>query len=162
MKTLDVIRERIGELSQRIDSTEVTLRALREEREELAKAVEVFSRFADDEELAPAPGPNLEGRRVESEVPKRMDEKPDGTPTLAEMILQTLSEANTRGVPSMAPKEITAAIRQRWWPAARAESVGSVAWRMADRKQLAKEDGRYSLPSEPSGELFASHTEVAA
>jgi hypothetical protein len=70
--------------------------------------------------------------------------KPPGTPTTHEMILAALQDAESRGTPGLAPKDIADFIRQRWWPHLKGSSVGPAAWRMYQDKQIMKEGGLYA------------------
>jgi hypothetical protein len=71
--------------------------------------------------------------------------KPPGTPTTNEMIFVALRDAQERGLPGLAPKGITAFIRQKWWPHLKGAAVGSAAWRLYQDKQIRKEGDFYAL-----------------
>jgi hypothetical protein len=66
--------------------------------------------------------------------------KPDGLPTLNDMIFAVLD-----GSDALAPKEITARIRQRWWPDVANDRVNTVVWRLRRDGRLGYSDGRYRL-----------------
>jgi hypothetical protein len=54
----------------------------------------------------------------------------------------------------MEPKDITAKIREQWWPDAPSQSVGPIAWRMWKKEgRLVKDGNLYSLP--PNGDRVA-------
>jgi hypothetical protein len=72
--------------------------------------------------------------------------KPEGIPTMPEMILEALRDARAKGLKGLEPKEITSFIAEKWWPTVTINSVGPIAWRMYDREQLAKRQSKYSLP----------------
>jgi hypothetical protein len=72
--------------------------------------------------------------------------KPEGIPTMPEMIKEALKDARSRGLKGLEPKEITSFIAAKWWPTVTINSVGPIAWRMYDREQLAKRQSKYSLP----------------
>jgi hypothetical protein len=73
------------------------------------------------------------------------------TPTVPEMILSVLLRPHLLDDPGMEPKDITAKIREKWWPDAPSQSVGPIAWRMWKKEgRLVKDGNLYSLP--PSGE----------
>lgn len=160
-----MIRARVAEVDQRLATLDAAVRLLRTERVELETALKVIERFAGDDDDATEP--NLEGRRVglaeaAAEIEERQSGgKPPGTPPIADMILEILSEASVRGSSGLSPKEMVPIIRERWWPEARGESIGSIAWRMAKRGNLLTEDGRYYIPAPPSGELFGRSDEAS-
>jgi hypothetical protein len=156
MSTIAAIIERMEDINRHLEQLDVSVRVLRQEREDLATALRVMRRFGAEDEAGPVVEPSLEGRRVEPEEGAAPSGKrPPGTPPIPEMILEVLSYADVVDAGGLAPKHIVTAIRDKWWPGARAESVGSIAWRMSREGRLLKEDGRYRLPPEPSGELFA-------
>lgn len=160
MSTANMIRARVAEVDKRLADLETTVRLLRDEREELQTALKVINRFADDDDAAPIE-PDLEARRVDlagtepEPVKSAKSSKPPGTIPIADMIIAILSEASVRGTAGLLPKEMVPIIRERWWPEARGESIGSIAWRMASKGQLLSEEGRYFIPAPPSGQLFA-------
>ncbi len=67
--------------------------------------------------------------------------KPPGTPTTYNMILAALRDAESRGLPGLAPKDIGAFIKQKWWPHLKGSSIGPAAWRMYSDKQIRREGG---------------------
>jgi hypothetical protein len=70
--------------------------------------------------------------------------KPPGTPTTHEMILAALRDAEGRGLPGLAPKDIGAFIRQQWWPHLKGSSIGPAAWRMYKDKEIRREGEVYA------------------
>jgi hypothetical protein len=93
--------------------------------------------------------------------------KPEGTPTMPEMIKDVLARAHRQGRRGMEPKEIAKAIAEQWWPDVRGDHASSITWRMWKRGDLEKVEGTtlYRLPQEdkapdadaaeqPSGALF--------
>jgi hypothetical protein len=77
--------------------------------------------------------------------------KPEGTPTVPEMIVTVLRDAPKSGRKGLEPREITALIATRWWPDVTINSVGPIAWRMYKRGELSKRETRYSLPKSDEG-----------
>jgi hypothetical protein len=75
--------------------------------------------------------------------PPKVDRKPEGLPPMPEMITTAIRVAG-RG---LEPREMTAFIRQKWWPNVKGESVSPIAWRMARQGQLKKDGSFYRLPS---------------
>jgi hypothetical protein len=85
----------------------------------------------------------------------RKQVKPDGLPTLVEMIVAVLAEAAKQGRDSLAPREIRAAIRKRWWPDAPHHVVSSAVWRLGNMDRLRKvgaagTDRQYGLIRQPA------------
>ena len=83
--------------------------------------------------------------------PQEGTAKPEGIPTMPEMITEALKVAKSNGHKGLEPKEIANYIEQKWWPNVPINAVGPIAWRMATRQQLKKRQSRYSLPSEAEG-----------
>jgi hypothetical protein len=74
---------------------------------------------------------------------KKRSVKPVGIPTTAQMTLTVLQEAGSW----LQTKQITEAIRNRWWPQATSRDIGPGAWRMAQTGQLERsEQHGYRLP----------------
>jgi hypothetical protein len=90
----------------------------------------------------PAPG-NVPPPNPASLVDRRRKHKPDGLPSVAAMIETVLRDAPG----GLRPCDITAAIRQRWWPDLSGPVVSSTVWHMAERGRLAKTGSTYRLPS---------------
>jgi len=155
--TVHAIKGRLAEVDGQLEAVDVTKARLLEERAELVTALKVWGRFADEDEPVGSPEPDLEKRRrdvveaaealaerQEQEIEKR---KPDDAPTVPEMILEVLLRPHLLDDPGMEPKDITAAIRERWWPDAPSSSIGPIAWRMWKKEgRLVKDGSLYSLP----------------
>jgi hypothetical protein len=73
--------------------------------------------------------------------------KPPGTPTTHDMILEALRDAESRGLPGLAPKDIGAFIKQKWWPHLKGSSIGPAAWRMYKDKEIRREGEVYAPPT---------------
>jgi hypothetical protein len=81
--------------------------------------------------------------------------KPEGMPTVPDMILTVLRDFEHEGVlgVGVTPEAILTEIRRRWWPEARSGDVGPIAWRMAVKEQrLEKTGSLYSLLPESGKE----------
>jgi hypothetical protein len=74
-------------------------------------------------------------------TPPRRTPKPEGTPTVTEMVATAIQAL---GKPSR-PVEITTYINGRWWPGVTTQDVGPVVWRMAQGGRLSHSGGRYGL-----------------
>ena len=77
--------------------------------------------------------------------PAKVERKPKGIPTMPDMIKAAISAAVEQGKPGLEPKDITAFIRQKWWPTVKGESVSPITWRMANQGQLKREGSMYLL-----------------
>jgi hypothetical protein len=86
---------------------------------------------------------NVEARASRKRRPP-IHRKPPGTPTTHHMILEALRDAESRGLASLAPKDIGAFIRQKWWPHLKGSSIGPAAWRMYKDKEIRKEGDGYA------------------
>jgi hypothetical protein len=82
---------------------------------------------------AAVPANQLTGRRKH---------KPEGLPTLANMVLAALKNGETDGMRSC---EIANAIRKTWWPGVKTPDVGAAVWRLAGAGRLEKSGNRYRL-----------------
>jgi hypothetical protein len=164
-RTIHTIRQRAAELDRRIADWEMTGMLLREEREELRAFMRVYERFAEDGDAAPeSPEPDLAARMVGAESEPIIEQarsptsKPEGAPTVPEMVFDALAAADMLGKAGLPPKEITAYIRQKWWRDAPSDSIGPIVWRMwAKDKRLDKVGDLYALKADPSGQLFQHH-----
>lgn len=74
-------------------------------------------------------------------------QKPEGTPSMPDMIKEALTVAHRQGSPSLEPIGLLPYIQDRWWPQAQTTSVGPIAWRMWKRGELVKDGPRYALPN---------------
>jgi hypothetical protein len=72
--------------------------------------------------------------------------KPEGIPSIPDMITEAIRNAHARGDKGMEPIMMTAFIRARWWPGVSPEKVNPIAWRMWKRGQLSKNGSAYALP----------------
>ena len=62
------------------------------------------------------------------------------------MLMEVLAEAAKAGEPSLAPKEVRAAIKEKFDFDVRSEYMSTTMWRLADRGKLQRtDDGRYGL-----------------
>jgi hypothetical protein len=67
--------------------------------------------------------------------------KPQGLPSVPEMILQALVDA----ADGLRPRDITQTIRREWWADMPADRVPVTAFRMAKEGRLAKDGNKYRL-----------------
>ena len=146
---------RLLEVAELEGRHEVALAYLKQERIELETAVRVFDRFHDRpdfSDLLPS------AKADEPEV-----RKPEGIPTMPEMIMGALAEAAIDTGQWMEPKEIVSVIRRRWWPDAPSTSVGPIAWRMAKEGRIKKQGGVYTVLANeaPSAADISDLTEIS-
>jgi hypothetical protein len=74
------------------------------------------------------------------------DSKPEGVPSVPEMITEAIRYVSKDSGKGIKPVMITAFIRARWWPTVSPEKVSPIAWRMWKRGQLIKDGNTYALP----------------
>lgn len=97
----------------------------------------------------PVPGPLGAGNGAVAAVPDcEKPLKPNGLPTVAEMVLAVLKEAGPGG---LRPPQVTSAARGRWWPAMPAERAAQTMYAMAKAGRLRKHGVRYRLPDHSVG-----------
>ena len=77
--------------------------------------------------------------------------KPDGTPTMPDMIFEALQDGQIHGRKGLEPKDIALYIAGRWWPDVTINSVGPIAWRMYKQGRLTKRGSKYFLPKNDEG-----------
>lgn len=90
-------------------------------------------------------------RRIVADMPHAP--KPEGIPTMPDMIAASLKDARKRGLAGLEPKGMADFISAKWWPNVPSEAVGPIAWRMWKRGELTKNEGLYALPRETEAEL---------
>jgi hypothetical protein len=131
-------------VSQKIAQQREILAALeRQERDlETAERVLVELEAGTEPELALEPEPEIAPALPEPPG------KPEGIPTMPDMIFEALKDARARGLKGLEPKGITAFIAAKWWPDVRINNVGPIAWRMYKNERLAKRQSKYRLPDE--------------
>jgi hypothetical protein len=86
---------------------------------------------------------------AEREVPvasSPQKHKPDGLPTYQQMVQTVLNNAAPKW---LAPRQITAVIRQTWWSDIPRHKAASTAWGMAQAGRLDSRRGRYR--AKPNG-----------
>jgi hypothetical protein len=74
--------------------------------------------------------------------------KPEGIPTMPDMIFEALKDAKARGLKGLEPKDITAFIAAKWWPSVKINNVGPIAWRLYKNERLTKRQAKYRLPDD--------------
>jgi hypothetical protein len=133
-----IVELRLAAINEEIASLKTRIATLENEKPELQVALRVLSRLAG------------EARREESEDQLVVAEeaggaKPEGIPTVPEMIVRVLREAKLHGRRGLEPKEIQAEIARLWWPGVKADAIGPTAWRMRKRGDLSKQGDLYVI-----------------
>lgn len=144
---LNLISIRYREVEQEIARLKGRILELEAELPELDIAGRVIAR------LSGAEWPPV-GTPDESKPEKASSAKPEGLPTMPEMILVVMAESYRRGKRGMEPKDVATAISERWWADLKGSTnVSTTMWRMAQPKdgRLLKDDDSplYMLANEP-------------
>jgi hypothetical protein len=136
------IRARRSVIQRELARLEDELVRLREEDVRLATAEAVFEEYGVN--LAP----QTTKRRAGGKKKKEARIKPEGIPTMPEMIVGALRDAFDRGKPWLQAHEIRDFISQRWWKEVDLNAVGPIVWRMATKdktKIVVRTDAGYAL-----------------
>jgi hypothetical protein len=72
----------------------------------------------------------------------RQTRKPPGLPTVTSMIEIVLRDAKS----GLRPKQVSAFIRQKWWPDVPSSHINSALWHLARDGHLQKHGSHYRLP----------------
>jgi hypothetical protein len=123
-----------------VDTAELALRFQAEPS--TAPAVSFVPVFEDQPNGPKFVVPSKPKPDAEREVPVASSPKykPDGLPTYQQMVQTVLDNAAPKW---LAPKQITAVIRQTWWPDVPRHKAASTAWGMARAGRLDSRGGRY-------------------
>ncbi|MCA1379363.1 hypothetical protein I6F34_00815 [Bradyrhizobium sp. BRP05] len=131
-------------ISQKITQQREVLAALEAEERDLEIAERVLANLEAEQ-----PEPELALEPESASTPaSESSGKPEGIPTMPEMIFEALKDARSRGVKGLEPKDITAFIAEKWWPDVKINNVGPIAWRLYKSERLAKRQSKYRLPDE--------------
>ncbi len=133
----NLINRRREEVSQEITRLQKQLAEMEKELVELDTAERVISRLSGAERGTP-------GAADEHEPETPPVGKPEGIPTMPEMITEALTAAGP-GI-GVRPKQIRNWIARTYWSGVRGENVSSILWRMWKRGELGKGGGHYRLP----------------
>jgi hypothetical protein len=122
----------------RLDEEQAKLKA---EETELAIAERVLGRLTD------APADAAPAKRVplaSGGIPKNGSPRPDGIPTVAEMIDAILADAATAGGRAgLTGRELVVEIAARWWPGVGWNNILPTALRLVEKKRLGRKGDRY-------------------
>jgi hypothetical protein len=106
-------------------------------------AIRIFQRVTGKVEQKLQPSKHVKKQKLEKQS---LPTKPDGVPTIPEMITTILERAAAQGHRALQPKFFLRLIQSEWWPEAPSEHIGPTLWRMAKAGRLNKEGDYYSLP----------------
>lgn len=93
------------------------------------------------QELPPASGQIAVNGARAAKPPVRQKRKPDGLPTIQEMVLAVL-EGEEDG---MRPCAIARVAQAKWWPSLRPAAVNAAVWKLANDGRLEKDGHCYRL-----------------
>jgi hypothetical protein len=148
---LKMIQDKRRAISRQIVQQREVLTALEVQERNLEIAEQVLIGLEADAE------PEL---TLETEPSQETDSsaKPEGIPTMPDMIIAALKDAKAKGQRGLEPKDMVAFIAAKWWPGVPINAVGPIAWRMYSKDKLTKRQSRYFLPkaTEESAEAHAA------
>ncbi|MCW5696619.1 MAG: hypothetical protein KIS96_07770 [Bauldia sp.] len=167
MTLSDIVRRRL-ETEQRIKAVKseitareaeiVRLKGVLDDLDTTVSVIRDILGLPTDEPEKTAPKPDSHRRSDGSEL-----RKPEGTPTVPQMITLLLRDAVREGKDGMSPTDLLEGVQVRWWPTAVPTDVGPAAWRMCKRGELrSPRKGWYSLPNDEGSELFAAEPSKSA
>jgi Fe-S-cluster formation regulator IscX/YfhJ len=176
MKAIDIglIQARRTKLTTEIESHRVAITTLEAKLSELEIAERVFAELSlENDDVAPTDrasfeiAVNIEAVAIaeHSDEQRRIDpqtvrvtklhrsgskgKKPEGLPSIPDMILEAIRHAYSLGATGLDPAGLNSYVRGRYWPTVPGNIVGPTAWRMWKRGELMKDGPIYSLPTEP-------------
>lgn len=126
---------RIADIEARRKSIDAQIVALQREAEEIEITLRVLKRF-------PA---GKEGQEPEQTSNKSGPPRPDGTPTLFEMVSLILSSARREGKLGLTGREIVDEIGRRYWPGVQSQQVLPTVYRFVKETRLGRQDGKFVL-----------------
>ena len=133
-------------LRARLNEIDELIRSLEDEASEIEIALRVIEKYAPSEPTGGAETP-------------RGSPRPNGLPTLFEMVCYVLRDADTNGLTS---SEIVSKIRARYWPGLVNQQIMPSVYRFVKEDRLIKRGEKfYLLPKktqlEPAGEAASSN-----
>jgi hypothetical protein len=165
MKAIDIglIQARRAKLTSNIESHRSEIATLEAKLSELEIAERVFAELSLESDetvtvtgavtsVTDAHGSNEQKRPDSDDIVQlhrsgSKGNKPEGLPSIPDMILEAIRHTHGLGAPGLDPAGLTSFIRGRHWPSVLANVVGPTAWRMWKRGELAKDGSVYSLPN---------------
>ena len=137
-----LVKTRLHDVEQEIARLNSLIADLNVEKQELQTADRVLARLSGGAER------DQLGAENESEPKELISAKPVGLPTVREMIVLAIQNANKAGKVGLAPKGMTKFIRLNYWPAMNSNQVYSNVSRMVNElSELEKDEetGLYKL-----------------
>jgi hypothetical protein len=148
---LKIVQHKRRVISQKIAEQHEILHALEAQERDLEVAERVLTALeAEDAEAEVAPA-------ADAAVAAEPAGKPEGIPTMPEMIVEALKDAKAKGQRGLEPKQMADFIAAKYWPTVTINAVGPIAWRMYSKERLAKRQSRYFLPKASSEETADSN-----
>ena len=146
MSTLSLIRDKKRTAARQIERCEETLARLQAQLADFEAAERVLIAIGTGQQEEAVS--NSETGADQDFVPAE-SRKPTGLRPVPEMIIDALEKGQAEGRRGLTPAELLSFIRDRYWPDAKSNDVGSTAWRMWKDGRLVKPDKNspiYSLP----------------
>jgi hypothetical protein len=151
---LKVVQIKRRVISQKIAQQREILAALEVQENDLAVAERVLAALdAEEAESEVRAEPEKEVAPVAADPTG----KPEGIPTMPEMIVEALKDARAKGQRGLEPKQMALFIAAKYWPTVTINAVGPIAWRMHTKERLGKRQSRYFLPKASSEETADSN-----
>jgi hypothetical protein len=147
MVDIEIVRRRHADVVQRRQEIQREDAELALEQQNLEITERTLVQLASHEQathLGALVGPIVQATQPE---PEKAPRKPKDAPKIIDMACRVLSDAVERGDDWLSAPEITAAIRQRWWPNVETRFITPSLWKAANRNILWKKGPRYALPS---------------
>jgi len=153
---LKIVQYKRRAISQKIAQQREVLAALEAQERDLEVTERVLASL-DAEEAEPEAGAPEPEREV-TPVAAEPTGKPEGIPTMPDMIIEALKDAKAKGQRGLEPKQMADFIAAKWWPGVTINAVGPIAWRMYSKERLSKRQSRYFLPKASSDETADSNS----
>jgi hypothetical protein len=142
MDEQSIINRRIQEVKADSDRLRAKLAENDSEMAELEAAANVIARLTGVKTNKVGSAVTINPKKVV--IAKKSRAKPDGLPTMPQLIIMALKHEKR----PLEPREITNVIRRNWWPEVEGQKIGSIVWRLNNRGDIQKVEGTstYALP----------------
>lgn len=163
MDPFRLIQKRLNEIAASENHLRVELDRLSAERLELGMAEKLLCRLHDRFKDEPVDAPEVTAEEVEKEarsadgpaIPKDGAPRPEGIPTLAEMIDEVLADFEKMGRVGLSGRDLVTQIGLRYWPGVGWNSVLPTALRLVKKGRFARDGQLYKRVPTPSlGAMF--------
>ena len=150
----DILAERLESIRNQIAKLESKIAVLKAEENETVIAQNVMARLTGSPKSA-EPIDNTanytNGYSNRSGKKRRVRPKgtvrPEGIPTMPDMIKMAITSAIKEGKGGLSPSELCDRIDKTWWPGVDPNSVKPTAWRLEQDDRLKKVGDKYTLLS---------------